>query len=301
MGTNERLDVRVNDELVLDAGTCETLSGPNGPERIVRPPPTTLFQQVLGYLREKPAPPKRPSGSMVGREGVAATALVLRWGSYLAVLLDHDKPVWPEVDSPSTSRISDEEMARINIESSAALAEWIDIYRAERGGRVYEQLVNRAVAYLPMPKKTSRFKVTEVAALSEPGMAARLVEAFRAADAARLARVREDVERHASRVLANALVNMAWRNGPVEDIHAGSFQGFPLDQRRVTLAEERDLMAFASERLALGMTVCLQFSMERPPRPWAKQVLPYGLAERMLITPSSWTLTEVSRDVRLLS
>ena len=30
---------------------------------------------------------------MVGREGVGAAALVLRWGSYLAVLLDHDKPV----------------------------------------------------------------------------------------------------------------------------------------------------------------------------------------------------------------
>jgi hypothetical protein len=42
-------------------------------------------------------------------------------------------------------------MARINIEASAALAEWIDIYREDPGGRLYEQLVNRAVAYLPMP------------------------------------------------------------------------------------------------------------------------------------------------------
>lgn len=63
---------------------------------------------------------------MVGLEGVAA-AVILRWGSYLAVLLDHDKPIWPEVHSPRTSRISDEEMARINIEASAALAEWIDL------------------------------------------------------------------------------------------------------------------------------------------------------------------------------
>ena len=28
------------------------------------------------------------------REGVAAAAVILRWGSYLAVLLDRDKPVW---------------------------------------------------------------------------------------------------------------------------------------------------------------------------------------------------------------
>jgi hypothetical protein len=31
---------------------------------------------------------------------------------YLAVLLDRNKPPWPEVGSPNKSRISDEEMAR---------------------------------------------------------------------------------------------------------------------------------------------------------------------------------------------
>ncbi len=109
------LRVRVNDELVLDAGTCEDVSGPHHSERLIRPPETTLFHQVLAYLQSKPDPPRRPSGSMVGREGVAAAALALRWGSYLAVLLDRDKPVWPEVRSASTSRISDEEMARITL------------------------------------------------------------------------------------------------------------------------------------------------------------------------------------------
>ena len=299
MGMRERLHVRVSHELTLDAGTCEMLPGPNGPERLIRPPATTLFHQVLAYLREKPDPPKRPLGSLVGHEGVAAAALVLRWGSYLAVLLDHDKPVWPEVDSPSTSRISDEEMARINIEASAALADWIDLYRSDRGGRVHGQLVDRAVAYLPMPKKTTRLKITRVGTLAEPGLASQLVQAFRASRAAHLEQVRADVEGHPSRVLANALVNTAWRNGPVEDIHAGELRGCPLDQRRMTPAEERELMAFASERLAEGMAVCLRFSLEAPPRPWTEQVLPYGLAEMMLITPSRWSLTEASREVCL--
>ena len=95
MTARDPLRVRVNDELVLDAGTCEEVSGPHGPERLIRAPQTTLFHQVLAYLRAKPDPPQRPSGSMVGREGVAAAALALRWGSYLAVLLDRDKPVWP--------------------------------------------------------------------------------------------------------------------------------------------------------------------------------------------------------------
>jgi hypothetical protein len=236
---------------------------------------------------------------MVGREGVAAAALVLRWGTYLALLLDRDKPLWPEVNSPTTSRISDEEMARINIEASATLADWIDLYRADRDGRAYEQLVNRAVAYLPMPKKTCRMKVTEVRALAEPGLAAQWVDAYRTSQTSRLARVREDVERHTTRVLANAFVNTAWRNGPVENIHAGVYYGYPLEQRRMTPVEERELMAFASERLAQAMFVCLVFSVEDPPRSWVEQVLPYGLAEQLLVTPSGWTLTEVSRDVRL--
>jgi hypothetical protein len=156
--------------------------------------------------------------------------------------------------------------------------------------------VNRAVCYLAMPKRTSKLKVTEFGALAEPGMAARVVEV---ADVSRLEHVRADAECHPSRVLANALVNSAWRNGPVENIHAGDFRGYPLDQRRVTPAEERELMAFVSERLALGMTVCLQLALEQPRRPWPEQVLPYGLAEMLLITPSRWTLTESSRDIRL--
>ena len=249
MGAREQLRVRVDDELVLDAGTCEEVSGPHGPERLIRPPATTLFHQVLAYLKAKPDPPKRPSGSMVGREGVAAAALTVRWGSYLVVLLDHDKPLWPEVQSARTSRISDEEMARINIEASAALAEWIDIYREDEG--FYRQLVNRAATYLPMPTRTSEAKVSAFASLADPEMATRLVQAIKPEP---LARARADAAHHPSRLFANALVNVAWRNGPVENIHAGSFHGYPLAQRRVTPAEEKELMQSASDGLALGMT-----------------------------------------------
>ena len=293
---NGRLQVRVNDELVLDAGTCEEVSSPHGPEKVLRPPETTLFRQVLAYLKAKPDPPGPLSGSRVGREGVAAAALTVRWGSYLAVLVDPEKPIWPAARSRGTSRISDEEMARINIDASAALADWIDLYRSDSGGRLYTELVDRAVAYLPMPKRTSKLKAGLFSVLSDSEWASRLMEAT---DTERLVSVRADAERHPSRLFANALVNVAWRNGPVEEIHAGDFQGYPLVQRRVTAAEERELMHFASQGMALGMSVCLHFAMERPKRSWSEQVLPYGLAPLMLITPSDWTLTETSREVRL--
>jgi hypothetical protein len=298
MTTQARIRVRVNEELVLDAGTREELLGPNGREVLVRPPGTTLFRQLLAYLQEKPDPAQRFSGSMAGREGVAAAALTLRWGSYLAVLLDREKPLWPVLDLESVSRISDEEMARINIEASAALAEWIELYRADASGRLYTQLVNRAVCYLPTPKKTSKLKVSQLAALADPEIATAFV---RASDAARLERIQTESDRFPSRLFANALINTAWRNGPVERIHKGAFRGYPLDRRRITPAEERELMAIASERLALAMTVCLQLSIEQPQRCWSEQVLPFGLADKWLIAPTGWTLTETSREVRLLA
>lgn len=288
------LRVRVSDDLVLDAGTCEELVGPDGPCRLLRPPATTMSHQVLAYLRAKPDPPRPPSGTATGREGVAAAAICLRWGSYLAVLADHDKPVWDMGEE--ASRISDQEMARINIEASAALAEWIDLFRQDPSGKGYYQLVDRAVAYLPMPQKTAKAERHPLAGLSNPEMAGLFVKAVGNEG---VARVRAEVDRHPSRVFANALVNVAWRSGPVEDIHAGEHRGCPLDRRRIRPAEERHLMRFAASRLALGMDVALVLAMEQPPRPWPDQVLPYALAGLMLVTPSGWTLTETSREVTL--
>ena len=212
------------------------------------------------------------------------------------MLLDREKSVWSEVKSATASRIGDEKMARINIEASAALAEWVDLFRADQNQRLYFKLVDRAVCYLPMPKTKPKLNFNEFAALANPEISAKLLEAC---DAAYLERARADAERSASRIFANALISYAWRNGPVKGIHGGKFRGYPLDQRRMTPAEERELMGFSSERLALGMRVCRQFTAEQPPRAWSEQVLPYALAGMLLITPSRWTLTESSRQVCL--
>jgi hypothetical protein len=293
---HNRLWLRVNDELVVDAGTWVEASDRHGSEKIIQPPAISMHRQVMNYLETKADPPLRPAGSRIGREGIAAAALTLRWGSYLAVLLDRDKPVWSEAKSAGTSRISDGEMARINIEASAALTDWIDLYRADPDGPLYAQLVNRAVYYLPMPKKTTKSKVTAFAALAVDHVANELIQST---DPTRLASVRADADRYPTRILANALVNTAWRNGPVEDIHAGRYRAYPMDQRRITSPEEQTLMQFASQRLALGMAVCSNFVAESHRRTWREQVLPYGLAEILMVTPTGWTLTESCREVRL--
>jgi hypothetical protein len=285
------LRVRVNDELLLEAGTTEDAGDS---ELVVHPPKLTLFHQVLDYLRAKPDPPAPPASLTIESEGMAAAAVVLRWGSYLAVLADIAKPVWAEARLPETSRICDSEMARINIEASAALAEWIDVSRTNHG--TYETLVDRALAYLPLPKMRPRPQGSNFAMLGMPEVAAKVIEAI---DATRLASVRADAETHPSRIFANALVNTAWRNGPIENIHAGICHGYPIDHRRMTAAEESTVLGFAADSLMTGMDVCHQLAQEQPARSWSEQVLPYGLAGTMLITPTGWTLTEATREVRL--
>ena len=175
MTAHDPLQVHVNDELVLDAGTCVQVSGPNGPELLIRPPEATLFHQVLAYLRAKANPPVRLSGSMAGREGVAAAAVVLRWGSYLALLLDRDKPLWAEVDSAGTSRISDAEMARINIESSSGLEEWINLCRADHRG--YMQFVDSWAEVSPTCTATAAASTMSWPSAAKPEPCAQVVSA----------------------------------------------------------------------------------------------------------------------------
>jgi hypothetical protein len=58
-------------------------------------------------------------------------------------------------------------------------------------------------------------------------------------------------------------------------------------------------MRFAANGMALGMSVCMQLAKERCERSWPEQVVPYGLASMLLITPRDWTLIDASREVRL--
>jgi hypothetical protein len=300
MSTPEQLLVRVSDDLVLDAGESRIAEGQSGLERIVQPPRITLFRQLINYLKAKPDPRDRPSGTFISREGIAAAAVTLRWGSYLAVLADRNKPVWREVRFPEASRISDDEMARINIESSAAMAEWIDLFRTDARG--YASLVDKAVSYLPMPRKTSKpshvpseeLLPSSSAASGRAAVPASFLASRRSAIEHHL---RSAIEHHPSRMLANALINAAWRNGPVENLHAGKSLGHPLNKCRVTPKDVRELLGFASDRMARGMDVCSL--LKAPTNSWPEHVLSY-LALQPYIVPSGWTLTESSREIRLI-
>jgi len=292
------LQVRANDELALDAGWWEEVTDASSGEttRRVHPPSVILFDQVLAHLESKEPAHTKNEPWRIGEEAIAAVAVCFRWGSYLAVLADRDKRPSPAAGSMGVSRISDGEMARINIEASAALERWLDLRRSEP--ERYRQLAHLAGSYLPMPRKTTRIgkKHPMLMVLAQPDIAEQLKAAV---SPARLREAEDDTKSHPTRVLANAMINYCWRNGPIENIHAGTDCSYPMTERRVAPSEERTLVretaaAFAQGLLALD---CLMGSENT--REWSDSVLPFQLAELMLVTPSRWSLTETTRGFEL--
>ena len=159
-------------------------------------------------------------------------AVCLRWGSYFALPADRNRPFWIEARNPRVSLFDDPEMKRINIEASSALERWLEIWRMDR--ERWYRLVARAVRYLPMETRSvRRDRTTMLAALSQAEVARQILPLL---DPALVAERREQAQKHPTRVLANAIVNRAYRNGLVEDLHAGTRDvGPPLELCRLTL------------------------------------------------------------------
>ncbi len=133
-----QLSVNVSDTLTLDAGWWEetmeeTALGKPLPCRLIHPPEPTMYDQVLRHLEMISYKARIPPKSQLnfGEIALATIAVCLRWGTYFAVLADRTKPIWPQTGQEEISMIGDEEMARINIEASAALAQWIEQMRAD--------------------------------------------------------------------------------------------------------------------------------------------------------------------------
>jgi len=289
------LKVRVNEGLVLDAGWWEEVLDDDGViRRCVHPPERPMFEQVLDYLASLPPETGYP-GLHLGQEAVAATAVCLRWGSYLAVLADRDKPLWPQARQGGLSRIADSEMARINVEASTALARWIDVMRTD-----WERYLSLtwAARRLPMTRKRAERDRSAISllGLSIPDFAATLTPR---AQEEWGRRARASAEAHPTRVLANAIVNACWRNGPIENIHAGQPSTYPLTQRRITPSEERTLVRTTAGRLAQGILATFGLIHEKSERTWVERVLPFNLVPDLFVTPTGWSLDEQTRQVWL--
>ncbi len=211
------LRVRVTDGLILNAGAWRLAADRHQtPTAIIEPPSVPMFQQVVEYLEAKPI----PTGGNMRRadEARAAAAVCLRWGSYFALLADPSRPDAPHLDDELVSQIDDGEMARLNVEISAAIAWWFSLCGSN--GERYWDLVHRALVYLPVGPKTVRPAPygDRLLACAMPKMAAQVRRAW---PADRLDQDLALAQDHGVRVFANTITLHAWRNGPIEDLHAG--------------------------------------------------------------------------------
>jgi len=283
------LPVHVVDSLTLDAGACSAGESAT----MVLPPSIAMFNQLLDWLSGKKMPDQASFGART--IGIGATVLCLRWGTYLAVLLDEHKLPDPRIGSHGISMIADSEMKRINIECSSNLARLVRMLHEDEVGCY--RLLHLAQQNLPMPRFRSRQSMDPFEDLQR--LVSPIFWELAGADYRdRLDRARPIVTRHPYRVLGNSMALAAWRNGPVEDIHRGWAAGHSLDYRRATDDQCRELMSFTSDRLSVLLSRFRPWTRSAGLAPsWPENLAGIQISPRF--TCSSWSLTESCSVVEL--
>lgn len=138
------LQIPVSEDFSLFAGIAE-----NKADLItIHPPEKPIFDQLCTWLDRRPSPTVGFNHWVLS---IGATALCLRWGTYLAVLMDRGKPIDPQAKHSTTSMISQDEMKRINIEASSNLAHLLHQWHHDESA--YLDRLRRAYEWLPMPQQ----------------------------------------------------------------------------------------------------------------------------------------------------
>ncbi len=305
MAQHHSLTINLSDQRVIDAGYWqECVEEDQTPYRLVSRPQTTMYRQVLSYLEETARNEKIPPKSQLdfGEVAIATVAICIRWGSYFAVLTNRDLPQWAATFDPEVSCIGDGEMARINIEASAALSNWIDLMRADQ--QHFRKLVKAAVQLLPFPiaqldGSTYYNRFRAFSAVNSAKGRRYLMEAFaRDFGSQWLEREKARVLVHPTRALANGILNEHWRNGSgIEDIHAGGVAPpRPLKRCRLTRAQEALLMQETAELFVPTMRALYHVVSKPSEESWPEQALPYAIAFK---PPTDWSLDEQTREIAL--
>ena len=305
MSQHHSVTININDQCAIDAGNWqECVEEDRTPYRLVSPPHTTMYRQVLSYLEETTRNKKVPPKSQLhfGEVAIATVALCIRWGSYFAALTDHDLPQWAAAIDPEVSCIGDGEMARINIEASAALSDWIDLMRTDQPR--FRKLVKAAVQLLPFPiaqldGSTYYHRFRAFSAINSASGRHNLMEALAQDFGSEwLEQEKARVLVNPTRALANGILNEHWRNGSgIEDVHAGGIAPpRPLLQRRLTRAQEEMLLQETAELFVPTMRALYNAVGKPSEESWPEQALPYAIVFK---PPADWSLDEQSREFAL--
>jgi len=263
-----------------------------------------MYRQVLSYLEESTRDEKVPPKSHLhfGEVAIATVALCIRWGSYFAVLARRDLPQWAAAFESEVSCIGDGEMARINIEASAALSDWIDLMRADQPR--FRKVAKAAVKLLPFPiaqldGSTYYHRFRALVAFNSAHGRRSLMDAFaRDFGSEWFERQKARILLNPTRALANGILNEHWRNGSgIEDVHAGSIAPpRPLTRRRLTRAQEALLMQETAELFVPTMRALYSVVSKPSEETWPEQTLPYAIAFK---PPTDWSLDEQTRAIAL--
>ena len=305
MPEQRSLTVNVNARFTVDAGSWqECVEEDQRPYRLVSPPHTTMYRQVLSYLEETTRNEKGPPKSQLhfGEVAIATVAICIRWGSYFAVLANHDLPQWAASYDQEVSCIGDGEMARINIEASAALSDWIGLMRADQ--QRFRKLVRAALRLLPFPiaqldGSTYYDRFRAFSAFNSAQGRSYLLEAYaRDFGSEWFERQKARVLVNPTRALANGILNEHWRNeSGIEDIHAGTIAlPRPLLKCRLTRAQEALLMQETAELFVPTLRVLYHVVGKPSEESWPEQALPYAIAFK---APADWSLHEQTREITL--
>jgi hypothetical protein len=250
-----------------------------------------MFQQVVDYLEAKRSPPSEPA--VLADEARAAVAVCVRWGSYFAVLTDASCPLAPNVHDRQVSQIDDDEMARLNIEISAAIEWWLSLKGSDE--QRYVHLVQQAVAHLPLGERTIQASlegdILRTSATRE--MAAAIQNAW---PEEYLEKDLRRAETHGVRAVANTIVLLSWRNGPVENVHEGWTRGHALNERRMLPQDEHAILQQARNGIHAALQAMEHLAFDGAWPPPAGRVLPFM---RPFCHPRDWSYTEQSRVVKL--
>ncbi len=305
MPEQRSLTVNVNARFTVDAGSWqERVEEEQRPYRLVSPPQTTMYRQVLSYLEQTTRNEKVPPKSQLhfGEVAIATVALCIRWGSYFAVLTNRDLPQWAAAFDPEISCIGDGEMARINIEASAALSGWIDLMRADQPR--FRKLVRAALRLLPFPiaqldGSTYYHRFRAFSAFNSAHGRRYLLEAFaRDFGSEWFERQKARVLVNPTRALANGILNEHWRNeSGIEDVHAGTIAPpRPLTQSRITREQEALLVQETTELFVPTMRALYNVFSKPSEETWPEQALPYAIAFK---PPADWSLDEQSCEIAI--
>jgi hypothetical protein len=115
-------------------------------------------------------------------------------------------------------------------------------------------------------------------------------------------RKKEEITPHLMRTLANGVINEIYRNGPIEEIHAGNSLPDSSVPSRISPFAENEVLTTTAHRLLPMMHALYRIITKKTGETLEEKLIPY-VFRFILINmsfPSDWSLTEETREIRLL-